>query len=73
VSGVRRDRPARIKKFVIDPIALRIVSDNPSTLSVWELPLQCLLQAVQHSDAFLVSSTKRPINFGRDVTLSPLP
>ena len=68
MSGFRRDGPARIKQFPIDRIALRRFSDDPSPLSFWQPSLECLLQAVQHTDTFLIPGTKRSINFGSDVT-----
>lgn len=68
VSGFRRDGPARIKQFAIDRIALRRFSDDPSPLSFWQLSLECLLEAVQRTDTFLIPGTKRSINFGSDVT-----
>src|SRR6266436_6516401 len=43
-------------------------SDDPSSLPFWELPLKCLLQAIQHPDAFLISSSKRRVDFRRNVS-----
>ena len=42
-------------------------SDDPSSLPFWELPLKCLLQAIQHPDAFLISSAKRCVHFRANV------
>src|SRR5882724_5054129 len=43
-------------------------SDEPSSLPFWELPLKCLLKAIQHPDAFLISSAKRCVDFRANVT-----
>jgi hypothetical protein len=43
-------------------------SDDPSSLAFWELPLKCLLQTIQHSDAFLISSAKRGVDFRGNVS-----
>src|SRR5262245_66573688 len=43
-------------------------SDDPSPLSFWELPLKCFLQAIQHPDAFFISSAKRCIDFHGNVS-----
>jgi hypothetical protein len=43
-------------------------SDDPSSLSFRELPLKCLLQTIQHSDAFRISSGKRRVDFCGNVS-----
>src|SRR6266478_4438698 len=43
-------------------------SDDPSSLPFWELPLKCLLQAIEHPDAFLISSSKRCVDFRGNVS-----
>jgi hypothetical protein len=42
-------------------------SDNPSSLPFWELPLKCFLRAIQHPDAFPISSSKRRVDFRGNV------
>src|SRR5687767_2719141 len=43
-------------------------SDDPSSLPFWELPLKCLLQAIQHPDAFLISGAKRCVDVRGNVS-----
>jgi hypothetical protein len=43
-------------------------SDDPSSLSFRELPLKCLLQTIQHSDASPISSAKRRVDFRGNVS-----
>src|SRR5262245_23933011 len=43
-------------------------SDDPSSLPFGQLPLKCLFQAIQHPDAFFISSAKRCIDFRGNVT-----
>src|SRR5262245_66114315 len=43
-------------------------SDDPSSLPFWELPLKCLLQAIQHPDAFPISRAKGCVDFRGNVT-----
>jgi hypothetical protein len=43
-------------------------SDDPASLPFWEFPLKRLLQAIQHPDVFLISSSKRRVDFRSNVS-----
>jgi hypothetical protein len=43
-------------------------SDDPSSLPFRKLPLKCLLQAIKHPDAFLISRAKRCVDVRRNVS-----
>lgn len=43
-------------------------SDDPSSLPFRKLPLKCLLQAIKHPNAFLISRAKRCVDVRRNVS-----
>jgi len=49
-------------------VGLCMFSDDPSSFPFWELPLKCLLQAIQHPDAFLISGAKRCVDVRGNVS-----